>query len=251
MLLGILGFGMGTTVAATDETNLNKATFAGGCFWCMVAAFDNLPGVVEVIAGYTGGIPKIQVMKKSRQAEPVTPKPYRCSTIPLKPVIASCWRPFGTTLTLLRLIANSATSAPSTVRRFFTMTRNNTVWPNNQRLSWRSPSPSRNRSSPKSRRFCILSRRRISPTLLPEKSGALSVLPLHLRQSPAFKGIVGRLGARTPKNKLESLLSPLHSQFICFRYNGYFRFLPCKAMFMILITARHIRISLFLTRLSP
>jgi len=46
---------MGTTVAATDETNLNKATFAGGCFWCMVAAFDNLPGVVEVIAGYTGG----------------------------------------------------------------------------------------------------------------------------------------------------------------------------------------------------
>jgi len=55
MLIGILGFGMGTTVAATDETNLNKATFAGGCFWCMVAAFDNLPGVVEVIAGYTGG----------------------------------------------------------------------------------------------------------------------------------------------------------------------------------------------------
>ncbi|MFZ2407836.1 MAG: peptide-methionine (S)-S-oxide reductase MsrA [Methylobacter sp.] len=55
MLLGILGFGVGTTVAATDSAGLNKATFAGGCFWCMVEAFDNLPGVVEVIAGYTGG----------------------------------------------------------------------------------------------------------------------------------------------------------------------------------------------------
>jgi len=46
---------MGTTVAAANKDDLSKATFAGGCFWCMVAAFDNLPGVVDVIAGYTGG----------------------------------------------------------------------------------------------------------------------------------------------------------------------------------------------------
>jgi peptide-methionine (S)-S-oxide reductase len=31
------------------------ATFAGGCFWCMVPPFKNLPGVVSVTAGYTGG----------------------------------------------------------------------------------------------------------------------------------------------------------------------------------------------------
>jgi peptide-methionine (S)-S-oxide reductase len=55
ILLGILGLGAGTTVAATDRTDLNTATFAGGCFWCMVAAFDNRPGVVDVTAGYTGG----------------------------------------------------------------------------------------------------------------------------------------------------------------------------------------------------
>lgn len=55
MLLGILGLSVGTTVAAMDGTDVNKATFAGGCFWCMVSAFDNIPGVVEVIAGYTGG----------------------------------------------------------------------------------------------------------------------------------------------------------------------------------------------------
>ena len=32
-----------------------KATFAGGCFWCMEAPFDKLPGGVSVTAGYTGG----------------------------------------------------------------------------------------------------------------------------------------------------------------------------------------------------
>jgi peptide-methionine (S)-S-oxide reductase len=31
------------------------ATFAGGCFWCMVHPFDQLPGVVSVTSGYTGG----------------------------------------------------------------------------------------------------------------------------------------------------------------------------------------------------
>src|SRR5690625_2620411 len=31
------------------------ATFAGGCFWCMVEPFDERPGIYEVISGYTGG----------------------------------------------------------------------------------------------------------------------------------------------------------------------------------------------------
>lgn len=32
-----------------------KATFAGGCFWCMESAFRELDGVLEVSSGYTGG----------------------------------------------------------------------------------------------------------------------------------------------------------------------------------------------------
>ena len=32
-----------------------KATFAGGCFWCMEPPFDKLPGVISTTAGYTGG----------------------------------------------------------------------------------------------------------------------------------------------------------------------------------------------------
>jgi peptide-methionine (S)-S-oxide reductase len=31
------------------------ATFAGGCFWCMVHPFDRIPGVLAVVSGYTGG----------------------------------------------------------------------------------------------------------------------------------------------------------------------------------------------------
>lgn len=31
------------------------ATFAGGCFWCMVKPFDRYEGVLSVVSGYTGG----------------------------------------------------------------------------------------------------------------------------------------------------------------------------------------------------
>ena len=39
----------------SDNKKLEKATFAGGCFWCMEPPFEKLDGVVEVISGYTGG----------------------------------------------------------------------------------------------------------------------------------------------------------------------------------------------------
>ena len=35
--------------------NLQIATFAGGCFWCMQAAFDKVKGAVSTAVGYTGG----------------------------------------------------------------------------------------------------------------------------------------------------------------------------------------------------
>ncbi|MDO9533560.1 MAG: peptide-methionine (R)-S-oxide reductase MsrB [Deltaproteobacteria bacterium] len=37
------------------QKNLQTATFAGGCFWCVESDFEKLPGVVEAISGYTGG----------------------------------------------------------------------------------------------------------------------------------------------------------------------------------------------------
>ncbi|MBN1901076.1 peptide-methionine (S)-S-oxide reductase MsrA [Candidatus Sumerlaeota bacterium] len=37
------------------EEKFEKATFAGGCFWCVEAPFENLDGVIEATSGYTGG----------------------------------------------------------------------------------------------------------------------------------------------------------------------------------------------------
>ena len=35
--------------------SLDKAYFAGGCFWCMEESFEKAIGVQEVISGYSGG----------------------------------------------------------------------------------------------------------------------------------------------------------------------------------------------------
>ncbi len=43
------------SVAMNNDSTLKKATFAGGCFWCMEPPFENLDGVVDVVPGYTGG----------------------------------------------------------------------------------------------------------------------------------------------------------------------------------------------------
>jgi peptide-methionine (S)-S-oxide reductase len=40
----------------SDETRqLETATLAGGCFWCLEAVYDQLKGVVDVVSGYSGG----------------------------------------------------------------------------------------------------------------------------------------------------------------------------------------------------
>lgn len=43
----ILGF--------TPLANADKAVLAGGCFWCMESDFEKLPGVTDVVSGFTGG----------------------------------------------------------------------------------------------------------------------------------------------------------------------------------------------------
>ncbi len=44
-----------TQAYAAGAPRLEKATFAGGCFWCITPPFEKLDGVKEVISGYTGG----------------------------------------------------------------------------------------------------------------------------------------------------------------------------------------------------
>jgi peptide-methionine (S)-S-oxide reductase len=44
-----------TTVTGPAPAGLAKATFAGGCFWCVESDFDKVPGVKSTVSGYIGG----------------------------------------------------------------------------------------------------------------------------------------------------------------------------------------------------
>jgi peptide-methionine (S)-S-oxide reductase len=59
LIISILLIPFQQVLAATE-----KAIFAGGCFWCMEAPFDKLPGVVSVIPGYSGGREKNPTYKQ-------------------------------------------------------------------------------------------------------------------------------------------------------------------------------------------
>jgi peptide-methionine (S)-S-oxide reductase len=41
--------------AASEPMKTEKATLGGGCFWCVEAAYERLPGVLSVTSGYAGG----------------------------------------------------------------------------------------------------------------------------------------------------------------------------------------------------
>lgn len=64
LLVGFLWFGTarvspatkgGTVPTASPSADLRVAYLAGGCFWCVEADMDELPGIVGTVSGYTGG----------------------------------------------------------------------------------------------------------------------------------------------------------------------------------------------------
>jgi len=57
LIAGLAALAAAPRAAATPAPGGAKATatFAGGCFWCMVHPFDQLPGVISVTSGYSGG----------------------------------------------------------------------------------------------------------------------------------------------------------------------------------------------------
>lgn len=55
LLLLIGGHAGGAEPPAPKATEVRTAIFAGGCFWCIEADFEKLPGVLAAESGYTGG----------------------------------------------------------------------------------------------------------------------------------------------------------------------------------------------------
>ena len=101
------------------------ATFAGGCFWCMVAPFDEFPGVIKVVSGYTGGhVPNPTYEQVCRgdtghvEAVQITPTTPRCCPT------SCCWRCSGGKSTPPTPAASFATRAVPTAPPSFTTPRN-------------------------------------------------------------------------------------------------------------------------------
>jgi peptide-methionine (S)-S-oxide reductase len=55
LLVAVLVTRAQTGSGQASDARYEKATFAGGCFWCMEPPFDELPGVISTTSGYTGG----------------------------------------------------------------------------------------------------------------------------------------------------------------------------------------------------
>ncbi len=44
------------SIFSFSEVVVETATFAGGCFWCVEADLEKVPGVLKVVSGYAGGV---------------------------------------------------------------------------------------------------------------------------------------------------------------------------------------------------
>src|SRR6185503_16905322 len=57
--------------------NMETATLAAGCFWCVEAVFDDLKGVEDVVSGYSGGHKDNPHTRKYVPRRPATPRSHR------------------------------------------------------------------------------------------------------------------------------------------------------------------------------
>lgn len=56
LILGVaITFGSVLHCSEAKAADTDVLTVAGGCFWCVESDFESVPGVIEVVSGYTGG----------------------------------------------------------------------------------------------------------------------------------------------------------------------------------------------------
>ena len=196
----LLFAGTGAGMAATKPADkggvkLEKATFAGGCFWCMEAPFDKLPGVVSVTAGYTGGQVKNPTYEEvsaggTGHAEAVQIV-YDPAKIGYDKLLEVFWHNIDPTVKD-RQFCDMGHQYRSAIF-YQTEEQHRLATPvqggAGEEQAFRGPS--RHRDRPGRR---VLPGRGVPPALLQEEPHPLHLLPHQLRPRPAAQGVVGERG---------------------------------------------------------
>ncbi|WP_227937722.1 peptide-methionine (S)-S-oxide reductase MsrA [Alkalihalobacillus deserti] len=78
-----------------SELHYEKATFAGGCFWCMVQPFDEQPGIIDIQSGFMGGHidrPTYEQVKSGESGHyEVVQITFEPSTFPYEKLLSLYW----------------------------------------------------------------------------------------------------------------------------------------------------------------
>ena len=110
--------------ASAPSSATGRATFAGGCFWCMEPPFDKLDGVSATISGYTGGTKKNPTYEEVSSGRTGHAEAVQITYDPQKITYEKiCWKYSGATSIPSPPTPNFATTATSTARPFSTTTR--------------------------------------------------------------------------------------------------------------------------------
>ena len=64
VLTALIIVGLAVHASRSEAAELEVAILAGGCFWCVESDFESVPGVTEVVSGFTGGTVKNPTYKQ-------------------------------------------------------------------------------------------------------------------------------------------------------------------------------------------
>ena len=102
------------------------ATLAGGCFWCMVPPFINLPGVIQVVAGYTGGTTENPSYEEVCYGKSGHIEAVQITLTLTRPLMRNCWKSTGSRLIPLTRVDNLPIAAAPIEPPFSIIMKNST-----------------------------------------------------------------------------------------------------------------------------
>jgi hypothetical protein len=126
------------------EETKQLATFAGGCFWCMVKPFDEQPGIISVISGYTGGHVRTLHMNRFVRRQRVIMKLFKLPLIRKFSHMKNCLNYIGSKSIQPILAVNSTTVVSPIEPRFFTIMKNKKSLLNNPSRTYKKAGVSLN-----------------------------------------------------------------------------------------------------------